>query len=91
METPILFFSTIMLFSVLISLSPFPSLQPPNIVISQVFLISSVHILGFFYFLFCLFRAEPTAYGGSRARGLIGATAATLHHSHSNVGSELHL
>ena len=28
------------------------------------------------------------AYGGSQGRGLIGATAAGLHHSHSNVRSE---
>ena len=28
------------------------------------------------------------AYGGSQARGPIGATAAGLHHSHSNKGSE---
>ena len=28
------------------------------------------------------------AHGGSQARGLIGAVAAGLHHSHSNVGSE---
>ena len=28
------------------------------------------------------------AYGGSRARGLIGATADGLCHSHSNAGSE---
>ena len=28
------------------------------------------------------------AYGGSQARGQFGATAASLHHSHSNVGSE---
>ena len=35
-----------------------------------------------------LFRATPTAYGGSLARGLIGATAAGLHHNHSNIGSE---
>jgi len=31
------------------------------------------------------------AYGGSRAKGQIGAAAAGPHHSHSNVGSELHL
>ena len=31
------------------------------------------------------------AYGGSQARGPIGAVAAGLHHRHSNVGSELHL
>ena len=29
------------------------------------------------------------AHGGSQARGQIGATAAGLHHSHSNAGSEL--
>ena len=28
------------------------------------------------------------AYGSSQARGRIGATAAGLYHSHSNVGSE---
>ena len=27
-------------------------------------------------------------YGGSQARGRIGATTASLHHSHSNMGSE---
>ena len=27
-------------------------------------------------------------YGGSQARGQIGPTAASLHHSHSNGGSE---
>ena len=41
-----------------------------------------------FFFVFCLFRVEPEAYGGSQSRGLIGATAASLCHSHSNVGSE---
>ena len=34
---------------------------------------------------FLLFRAAASAYGGSRARGQVGATAAGLHHSHSNV------
>ena len=28
------------------------------------------------------------AYGGSQARGQIGATATSLRHSHSNAGSE---
>ena len=32
--------------------------------------------------------AAPTAYGGSQARGQIGAVAASLHHSHSNARSE---
>ena len=50
--------------------------------------------LGFFSFsnlklfdLFSSFRAAPVAHGGSQARGEIGATAAGLHHSHSNAGS----
>ena len=44
-----------------------------------------------FFLSFCLFafsRATPVAYGGSQARGLIGAVATGLYHSHSNVGSE---
>ena len=44
-----------------------------------------------FFLSFCLLRATPTAYGGSQARGLIGAVAAGLGQSHSNLGSELHL
>ena len=36
-----------------------------------------------FFFFFCLFRAAPVACGGSQARGLIQATAAGLHQSHS--------
>ena len=41
-----------------------------------------------FYLFILLFRAAPTAYGGSQARGPIGAAAASLHHSHGNAGSE---
>ena len=44
-----------------------------------------------FFFVFCLFRAAPTAYGDSQARGWIGAVDASLHHRHSNVVSEPHL
>ena len=48
-----------------------------------------------FYFIlfwsYCLFRATSAAYGGSQARGPIGAVAAELHHSHSNVGSKPYL
>ena len=43
------------------------------------------------FFFFCLFAfswAVPMAYGGSQARGLIRAVAASLHQSHSNAGSE---
>ena len=44
-----------------------------------------------FFFLFWLFRAAPVVYGGSQARGQIGAVAAGLNYSHSNTESELHL
>ena len=37
-------------------------------------------------FFFVFFRAAPGAYGGSQARGQIGAAAAS--HSHSNTGSK---
>ena len=43
------------------------------------------------FFVFCLFAiswAAPMAYGGSQARGLIGAVDAGLRQSHSNTGSE---
>ena len=40
------------------------------------------------YFCFLLFRAIPRACGTSQARGWTGATAAGLHHSHGNSGSE---
>ena len=45
----------------------------------------------FFFFLFAFLGALRMAYGGSQARGLIGAVAADLHQSQSNVGSKPHL
>ena len=36
-------------------------------------------------FVFCLFRPAPVVYGGSQAKGLVGAVAAGLPHSHSNL------
>ena len=42
-------------------------------------------------FFFGLFRATAKAYGSSQAGGPIGAAAASLHHSHSHVGSKPHL
>ena len=50
--------------------------------------------LGFFHFFFfspffCFFMATPMAYGGSQARGLLGATAASQ--CHGNTRSKLHL
>ena len=48
----------------------------------------------FFFFFFGLFAiswAAPTAYGGSQARGQIRAVAPSLSQSHSKAGSELRL
>ena len=42
-------------------------------------------------FLSFFFRAAPMAYGSSPTRGRIRAVTASLHHSRSNAGSELHL
>ena len=44
-----------------------------------------------YIYIFAFFRAAPKAYGGSQARGLIGATAASLCHNLSNARSEPHL
>ena len=38
--------------------------------------------------LFAFSRAASMAYGGSQARGVFGALATGLPHSHSNAGSE---
>ena len=47
------------------------------------------YLLIFYFILFFVFsRAAPVAYGGSQARGLIGAVATGLHQSHCNTGSE---
>ena len=45
-----------------------------------------VYLNNFFFLLF--FRATPTTYGGSQARGQIGPIATSLHHSHSKARSE---
>ena len=39
-------------------------------------------------FVFCLFSAACAAYGGSQARGLIGAVAVGLRQGHSNARSK---
>ena len=43
----------------------------------------------YFYSFINFFRATPMAYESYQARGWIGATTASLHHSHSNNISEL--
>ena len=53
------------------------------------FLFFVCHLL--FSFSFSFSRAAPEAYGGSQARGLMEAIAASLRQSHSNAGSEPHL
>ena len=54
---------------------------------TYIFVYFYLFIFIFFYF----FRAAPEAYGDSQARGGIRATAAGLHHPHSNAKSEPHL
>ena len=58
---------------------------------------SSIFVFYLFIFVFCLFRAALSAYGGSQARGLIGDVATSLHQiraasatyttAHGNTGS----
>ena len=48
-----------------------------------------VCFLFFVFFVFCPFSAAPVANGGFQGRGLIGAVADGLRHSHSNVRSKL--
>ena len=49
-------------------------------------------MFGFLSFSFFVFsRPTPVAYAGSQAMGPIGPIAASLHHSHSNSGSDPHL
>ena len=60
----------------------------------KMLLCKNIKLLALFFFFFGLSDiswAAPEAYGGSQARGPIGAVAAGLHQSHSNAGSEPHL
>ena len=57
--------------------------------VSDFFLLLLLLLFFFFFLIFLSFRAAPMAYGISQARGPVGATAAGLHQSHSNAGSEL--
>ena len=61
-----------------------------------VILLTGHHVDGaliqlIFFFFFFLFIATPVAYGSSQARGWTWAAGASLHHSHSNTGSKMHL
>ena len=48
------------------------------------------HFISFSSF-WVFFRATPMAYGGSQARGPVGAVAAGLHHSHSIAGFKTYI
>ena len=52
---------------------------------------NSWNFLWYTFFWSFYFRALPSAYGGSQARGRIEAVPPSLHHSHSNTRSVLHL
>ena len=45
----------------------------------------------YFILFYFIFLGMHMAYGSSQAKGLIGAPAAGLHHSHSNARFELDL
>ena len=69
---------------------PLQSEEIPEI-ISILLNLLRLDVVFCFCFCFLLFRAPLVAYGGSQARGKIGAIAASLQHSSSNAGSELRL
>ena len=58
------------------------------VLIYRLLRVVSLSFFFFFFLSFCLFvfsRAAPSTYGGSQARGLIGAVGSSLRHSHSNL------
>ena len=62
--------------------TPIPFFSPhhdPSQDIANLFLLYFIYLV-----IFGLFRDAPGAYGGSQAKGLIGAVAAGLRHSHSH-------
>ena len=72
-------------------LLPIISMVKKNIQLQAQFVFFVVVFCFCFCFCFCLFaisRVAPSAYGGSQARGRIGAVATGLRQSHSNAGSE---
>ena len=65
--------------------------QLSHLLCRTIFIVPILFYFMSFFFFFFFFRASPVAYGGSQARGLIGAIAADLRNSHSNSGFKLHL
>ena len=66
--------------------------MPENILLETIIARVNIFFKGshtiFFFCLFAISWAAPAAYGGSQARGRIGAVATGLCQSHSNTGSE---
>ena len=58
-------------------------------VLWSIFIYLFLSFIFYFFGLFAFSRAAPAAYGSSQARDRIGAVAARLRQSHSNLGSEL--
>ena len=56
-------------------------------VIITAVIVNSFFFFFFFFGLFAFSRAALTTYGGSQARGPIGAVTTGLRQSHSNAGS----
>ena len=56
--------------------------------IYKTILVSGIQHSNLSLFLFLRFMAAPMACGSSQARSQIRAAATSLHHSHSNMGSE---
>ena len=63
-----------------------------NVIMLLKFLMLHIQLCNHFkFFVFVFFRTTSVAYANSQARGLMGAVAAGLLHSHSNTRSEPHL
>ena len=60
-----------------------------NLICNTCLLWNYSYFILFYFIYFCFLRDTPMAYGGSQARGQIGAVTAGL--CHSNARSELHL
>ena len=70
-----------------------PGIKPASswILLGFITTESQRELPGFWCFLFLLVRVTPLAYGSSQARGWIGTAAASLDHSHRNLGPKPHL
>ena len=63
-----------------------PGSQESSPAMGTVFSLSPQFYPHFYLFIYWLFRATATVYRSSQARGQIRAIAASLLHSHSNLG-----